>query len=332
MTVGTIAALPMFAQPLETRKLALILGLSNPPEPTIGVFFRQSRARTVSDGKTSKSSLLASIKYHSVLPRMIPMSKQPAFILGLRKRTPIACIHCRKRKIKCKATNGYDKPCERCTRRKFDCEYISVAEESERSPASTSTRFGDIAPPTLVPHECSSTPNYSTENQPTNANRFLNYRPGIMAPICPFDRRRIFPNQLQSRTPWNNAYNTHYHQAQMHPHVIYDHNPKTHTGFLDFRAVARVRPWPLPTPSPGKPSSTTGGIPRKARRLYLSHNDVRCDSDAYTDSEKCQARWRDIGNWLWGVVGALGGLLSAGTNRSPKSALFGFGGVSNANM
>ncbi|KAJ7639341.1 hypothetical protein FB45DRAFT_1001241 [Roridomyces roridus] len=41
---------------------------------------------------------------------------------------------------------------------------------------------------------------------------------------------------------------------------------------------------------------------------------------------RCQARWRDIGNWLWGVVGALGGLLSAGTNRSPKSALFGFSG------
>ncbi|KAJ7619720.1 hypothetical protein FB45DRAFT_1096182 [Roridomyces roridus] len=160
-----------------------------------------------------------------------------------RKRAPRACIQCRKRKIRCNVTNGYDNPCERCARRKLDCEYISVAEETERSPG------GDTTP---LPSTSSSTPHYPMDNPPTYAHRYLTY-PADMAPIGPLEEHRIFPNigrqefpsdhtqgswtttpftnqiypadvpQQRQYDPWNNAYNTHYyhHPVQMHPDVVY---------------------------------------------------------------------------------------------------------------
>ncbi|KAJ7073314.1 hypothetical protein B0H15DRAFT_957299 [Mycena belliarum] len=51
----------------------------------------------------------------------------------MRRRAPIACSKCRKRKIKCEpsssSSDAPDGPCARCLSRGFRCEYISVSEQ-----------------------------------------------------------------------------------------------------------------------------------------------------------------------------------------------------------
>nr|GAT53179.1 predicted protein [Mycena chlorophos] len=42
-----------------------------------------------------------------------------------RSRVPVACVRCRRRKIKCKISNDAQS-CERCTKKGFQCEYIPV--------------------------------------------------------------------------------------------------------------------------------------------------------------------------------------------------------------
>ncbi|KAJ7605926.1 hypothetical protein FB45DRAFT_879085 [Roridomyces roridus] len=77
---------------------------------------------------------------HSLQPP--PEEYDKPFVLA-RKRALMACLGCRKRRIRCNAINGYDNPCERCQRRNLPCEYISVAEESQRIASESS--------PTLTP-------------------------------------------------------------------------------------------------------------------------------------------------------------------------------------
>ncbi|CAK5271663.1 unnamed protein product, partial [Mycena citricolor] len=64
---------------------------------------------------------------------MIPTSSNyppPVFALA-RRRTPMACTNCRKRKIKCLVKEDQPlKTCERCTKRKLHCEYRPVLEEA----------------------------------------------------------------------------------------------------------------------------------------------------------------------------------------------------------
>ncbi|KAJ7458881.1 hypothetical protein FB451DRAFT_1372094 [Mycena latifolia] len=51
-----------------------------------------------------------------------------------KQRVSIACVHCRKRKIKCVPNEkSLYKPCERCVRRGFLCEYISVGDEQHQT-------------------------------------------------------------------------------------------------------------------------------------------------------------------------------------------------------
>ncbi|KAJ7458497.1 hypothetical protein FB451DRAFT_1273284 [Mycena latifolia] len=51
-----------------------------------------------------------------------------------RRRVSLACVLCRKRKIKCSRSDEspYD-PCQRCKRRGLVCEYVSVSEERAQS-------------------------------------------------------------------------------------------------------------------------------------------------------------------------------------------------------
>ncbi|KAJ6572432.1 hypothetical protein DFH09DRAFT_1277392 [Mycena vulgaris] len=59
-----------------------------------------------------------------------PDSATPFFIRP--RRTYLACLNCRKQKIKC-LTAGEDTPCERCTRRGLECEYKAVSEVQANS-------------------------------------------------------------------------------------------------------------------------------------------------------------------------------------------------------
>ncbi|KAJ7685928.1 hypothetical protein B0H17DRAFT_1072941 [Mycena rosella] len=59
----------------------------------------------------------------------------PAPFALKRRRTILACSHCRKRKIRCITTEQPPKnPCARCARRHLPCEYIA-APDQERDPA-----------------------------------------------------------------------------------------------------------------------------------------------------------------------------------------------------
>ncbi|KAF7324931.1 C6 finger domain [Mycena kentingensis (nom. inval.)] len=43
-----------------------------------------------------------------------------------RPKAYMACLNCRKRKIRCKTNDYEDGPCERCVRKKLDCQYVPV--------------------------------------------------------------------------------------------------------------------------------------------------------------------------------------------------------------
>ncbi|KAJ7662503.1 hypothetical protein B0H17DRAFT_1144290 [Mycena rosella] len=50
-----------------------------------------------------------------------------------RKRVYMACVHCRKRKVRC-ITEAPDTPCERCARKALRCEYLSVSNQPDAPP------------------------------------------------------------------------------------------------------------------------------------------------------------------------------------------------------
>ncbi|KAJ7619714.1 hypothetical protein FB45DRAFT_871821 [Roridomyces roridus] len=146
-----------------------------------------------------------------------------------RKRALMACINCRKRRVRarisfagsnlsldpglfeqCNTINIYrqrDDPCERCTRKKIPCEYVSVAEQSPpiprynawppelREPApGVQGMFkvgdGDFVPPTLQPP------------QPTQAFGWQldpNY-PGVVEPRFDFG---AVPTETLPYNPWS---------------------------------------------------------------------------------------------------------------------------------
>ncbi|KAJ6555981.1 hypothetical protein B0H19DRAFT_1071119 [Mycena capillaripes] len=63
------------------------------------------------------------------------------------KRAHIACLNCRRRKMKCISDQYEEKPCERCIQKGLQCEYVPVAEEqtqsvSVRSPTPDSSSGG----------------------------------------------------------------------------------------------------------------------------------------------------------------------------------------------
>ncbi|KAJ7084582.1 hypothetical protein B0H15DRAFT_386469 [Mycena belliarum] len=56
------------------------------------------------------------------------MPRETSFTV--RRRTYVACTHCRRRKIKCITDDlRLRKPCERCGRKGLQCRYLAVAEE-----------------------------------------------------------------------------------------------------------------------------------------------------------------------------------------------------------
>ncbi|KAJ7619718.1 hypothetical protein FB45DRAFT_1096178 [Roridomyces roridus] len=87
-------------------------------------------------------------------------SPQKPFVLA-RKRALMACLGCRKRRVRCNAINGYDNPCDRCSHRNLACEYISVAEESGRAASSPSPN-----PSSRSSSSCSSSPSPSPNVTP----------------------------------------------------------------------------------------------------------------------------------------------------------------------
>ncbi|CAK5284675.1 unnamed protein product [Mycena citricolor] len=64
------------------------------------------------------------------------------------RRMPMACVNCRRRKIKCvTSTKQPSAPCERCTKRKLDCEFVPVSESAEQVAPHRRSTLGGGKPP-----------------------------------------------------------------------------------------------------------------------------------------------------------------------------------------
>ncbi|KAJ7785200.1 hypothetical protein DFH07DRAFT_975751 [Mycena maculata] len=76
-------------------------------------------SRALTPGNTKKNSIMS--------------SSTSTILIIPRKRAYIACSNCRRRKIKCINNNGESgrNPCERCSKRGLDCEYVTVSEQLE---------------------------------------------------------------------------------------------------------------------------------------------------------------------------------------------------------
>ncbi|KAJ6541066.1 hypothetical protein DFH09DRAFT_1175059 [Mycena vulgaris] len=72
-----------------------------------------------------------------------------------RRRTIIACSHCRKRKIRCITTEQPPKnPCARCTKRNLACEYVAAPDQELNSTAQTTPHL----PPNSLESDTDSSP------------------------------------------------------------------------------------------------------------------------------------------------------------------------------
>ncbi|KAF7365743.1 C6 finger domain [Mycena venus] len=68
-----------------------------------------------------------------------------------RTRVFLACMACRKRKIKCMTTDTEQKPCKRCVQKGLFCQYITVADQLVHS-ASTSSHKSERTQRSEAPH------------------------------------------------------------------------------------------------------------------------------------------------------------------------------------
>ncbi|KAJ6540522.1 hypothetical protein B0H19DRAFT_1077928 [Mycena capillaripes] len=72
-----------------------------------------------------------------------------------RKRIYVACIHCRKRKVRC-VISSPNPQCERCTKKGLECEYLPVCVQQERALFETGYDWedGSPSPPQSVTQPC----------------------------------------------------------------------------------------------------------------------------------------------------------------------------------
>ncbi|KAJ7263081.1 hypothetical protein C8J57DRAFT_1470985 [Mycena rebaudengoi] len=79
---------------------------------------------------------------HSNSPPQPLLDSQALLFAVARRRAVIACSNCRKRKVRCVTSEKPPQnPCERCTRRRLACQYVTVAEDIGNNPA------GDVPVP-----------------------------------------------------------------------------------------------------------------------------------------------------------------------------------------
>ncbi|KAJ6540529.1 hypothetical protein B0H19DRAFT_1077936 [Mycena capillaripes] len=74
-----------------------------------------------------------------------PPSESSLKAFTQRKRIYVACIHCRKRKVRC-VTSAPDARCERCTKKGLECEYLPVCEQREKALFEAGDDWEDSSP------------------------------------------------------------------------------------------------------------------------------------------------------------------------------------------
>ncbi|KAJ7458498.1 hypothetical protein FB451DRAFT_1182692 [Mycena latifolia] len=142
-----------------------------------------------------------------------------------RLRASVACVRCRKRKIKCISSEGSpDRPCERCARRGFVCKYLSVGEERAQSssnwPAGVPAYTSSPTPSTPQPAP-PTTPAWSQLHHSFDQFNNQELTQFEYRPYPPMDRSYFPASTLSGHQPsaqWDfhtNAANDVYSYAQM---------------------------------------------------------------------------------------------------------------------
>ncbi|KAJ7099851.1 hypothetical protein C8R43DRAFT_1244276 [Mycena crocata] len=141
-----------------------------------------------------------------------------------RRRVFIACLNCRKRKIKCMTDDTEQQPCDRCIRKGLLCEYLAVGDED-----STSARD----PP----------PGRSSAGQSPSSSSY----PAGSYPV--------------SSTNSNGAYGTHPPPHAIHPQYAPSQPQEPHSNHSAHQYQGHRTPAPYPVPSSqynNGPSNTYG--------------------------------------------------------------------------
>ncbi|KAF9263496.1 hypothetical protein L218DRAFT_999379 [Marasmius fiardii PR-910] len=154
-----------------------------------------------------------------------------------RRRAPMACRNCRKRKIKCVTNEDPPhNPCERCTRKGLHCEYVAVGDETPPSSPNG-------PPPNSPPHPTASQ-GYNSyglqSHQQSQSSAYPNINSGL--PAVPralnptwgspstmaygLDASPNYPypgSQPQSQSqPWPLSYNSSSYSSSFHPQIPYN--------------------------------------------------------------------------------------------------------------
>ncbi|KAJ7729760.1 hypothetical protein B0H16DRAFT_1775607 [Mycena metata] len=89
---------------------------------------------------------------------VIPPSNPPTSQSSQRKRIYLACVNCRRRKVRC-ITAGEDTPCQRCVKHGLLCDYVPVSLEREKSLFAIPPGEGSTStPPSTMPPSWSQAP------------------------------------------------------------------------------------------------------------------------------------------------------------------------------
>ncbi|KAJ7355337.1 hypothetical protein DFH08DRAFT_933306 [Mycena albidolilacea] len=154
-----------------------------------------------------------------------------------KKRIYVACIPCRKRKIRCVTIDDSpNTPCKRCTEKGLECEYLAVCEEREKSLFTEGSAYGQRPP---------ATPQSSTWNQPSHGHGGSSST-GVYA-----------HNYAQPAAPQSNPY---YGQSSASQ---YSQSPGPYTNPAPAAYPTRPRSQQYPSnPSNMYPSSTNPTLPR----------------------------------------------------------------------
>ncbi|KAJ6562243.1 hypothetical protein B0H19DRAFT_1259817 [Mycena capillaripes] len=116
-----------------------------------------------------------------------------------RTRVFLACLNCRRRKIKCLTEDSEQNPCERCVRKGLVCEYRPVADDQEHN-AGTTHSYERQAAPSAAP---ASSP-YPLGNQRPPQSGNAQYPPSMVYGSTPgsapysYGGQQLHPGSSQS--------------------------------------------------------------------------------------------------------------------------------------
>ncbi|KAJ7781336.1 hypothetical protein B0H16DRAFT_1710553 [Mycena metata] len=173
------------------------------------------------------------------------MSDPPtaASLLNRRRRATIACVNCRRRKVKCATTEDPPRnPCARCTKRSLVCEYVAVEEDDLESPVSP-----------LYPNPYTNAPAHYPNGPPT----------GYMPPTYPAQQPPYGQwNPSQPSQPFNPSGHLR-HPTNYNPSPAY---PPSHTQYGNGQGYPAPYSFPTQYAAPSPEQWSQGQFPQQQRQ------------------------------------------------------------------